>query len=196
MLALGTVVNNRGHVLTKASLLAGELVCQNAEGQTRAARIVKVLEKYDLALLKTDPRGLTPVTWQRGKSPAVGAFLATPSLEDRSPLIGVLSVAPRWIDRVKRKVTQGRSNPARTASARREFQNQLGGNLSQRRTGFPSALQHDTVLRPEQCGGPLFDLNGKAVGINIARAGRAASYAIPADELEALLRHLLTDKRE
>ena len=60
------------------------------------------------------------------------------------------------------------------------FQEEIGGRLSKRRTGFPLALQHDTVLQPNQCGGPLVDLDGKVVGINIARASRVASYALPA----------------
>ncbi len=59
------------------------------------------------------------------------------------------------------------------------FQNNLGGPLSNRRAGFPQVLQHDSVLRPNQCGGALVDLDGKAVGINIARAGRVESYALP-----------------
>lgn len=64
---------------------------------------------------------------------------------------------------------------------RAEFQNKLGGALSSRRTGFPMVLQHDTVLQPSECGGPIVDLDGRAVGLNIARAGRVESYALPAE---------------
>jgi len=79
---------------------------------------------------------------------------------------------------------------------RSEFQNSLGGNLSERRTGFPMAIQHDTLLMPRECGGPVVDLNGKVVGLNIARAGRVESYALPAatvrDTVDRLLRTELT----
>ena len=61
-----------------------------------------------------------------------------------------------------------------------DFQSFLGGELSFRRSGFSSVLQHDTFLLPEHCGGPLCDLEGRVVGINIARAERIASYALPA----------------
>jgi len=74
------------------------------------------------------------------------------------------------------------------------FQNRLGGRLSRRRTDFPSVFQHDTVLRPDQCGGPVLDLDGKAVGVNIARAGRVASYAIPASVVVPLLDDLKSGK--
>ena len=60
-----------------------------------------------------------------------------------------------------------------------ELMDSLGGPLSRRRGGFSSVLQHDSVLRPRDCGGAVVDLDGKAVGVNIARASRVASYALP-----------------
>ena len=57
-----------------------------------------------------------------------------------------------------------------------------GGPFSERRFGFSDVLAHDTVLLPIQCGGPLLDMEGRAVGINIARALRVASYALPAKD--------------
>jgi serine protease Do len=61
------------------------------------------------------------------------------------------------------------------------IQNRMGGDLSERRTGFESVIQHDSVLRPDECGGPAVGLSGKAIGINIARAGRTETYALPAE---------------
>ncbi len=77
---------------------------------------------------------------------------------------------------------------------RGEFQNQLGGKLSDHRTGFPMVLQHDTVLRPVDCGGPLVDLDGKVIGINIARSGRTETLAIPAETIKTLLDDLKSGK--
>lgn len=77
---------------------------------------------------------------------------------------------------------------------RSEFQNNLGGSLSTRRAGFPSVIQHDTVLKPSECGGPLVDLDGKVIGINIARAGRVESYALPASLIRPLLPELMSRK--
>jgi serine protease Do len=82
----------------------------------------------------------------------------------------------------------------RQGSERADFQNRLGNEMSNRRGGFPSILQHDTVLRPSECGGPLVDLDGKAVGINIARAGRVETYAVPADVVLALLPEMKAGK--
>jgi serine protease Do len=77
---------------------------------------------------------------------------------------------------------------------REDFQNTLGGQLSQRRAGFPLAIQHDTVLSPSQCGGPIVDIQGRAVGLNIARASRVGSYAIPSSEIQPLLEELKTGR--
>ena len=62
------------------------------------------------------------------------------------------------------------------------------GNLSEKTSGYPDAIQHDIPLPPQLCGGPLLDLNGKCIGINVSRAGRTKTYAIPADEIQAMLK--------
>lgn len=84
--------------------------------------------------------------------------------------------------------------PKSPDSERGDFQNTLGGPLSVRRAGFPLALQHDTVLTPEDCGGPLVDLDGRCVGINIARAGRVNSYALPTSIILPLVAELKAGK--
>ncbi len=66
-------------------------------------------------------------------------------------------------------------------------QERMGSALSNRRGGFPTILQHDTIIKPSDCGGPLVDLDGKVVGINIARAGRTETYAIPSEAVREVL---------
>jgi serine protease Do len=72
---------------------------------------------------------------------------------------------------------------------RQDLMNHMGSDVSERAEDFSLAIQHDTVLEPWQCGGPLVNLEGKAVGLNIARAGRVASYALPA----SLVKHIIQD---
>jgi serine protease Do len=57
-------------------------------------------------------------------------------------------------------------------------------------------LQHDTVLKPEECGGPIVNLDGKAIGINIARAGRVESYAIPSEAVLPILEELKREHKQ
>jgi S1-C subfamily serine protease len=61
-----------------------------------------------------------------------------------------------------------------------ENDSKVNGQRSTRLSGFEQVIQHDTVLNPHECGGPLVDSEGRFIGINIARAGRVVSYALPA----------------
>ncbi|MCA8982913.1 MAG: PDZ domain-containing protein [Planctomycetaceae bacterium] len=72
---------------------------------------------------------------------------------------------------------------------RQALMNRFGSDVSPRRTGFRSVFQHDTLMHPRDCGSPLVNLQGELLGVNIARAGRTDTYAIPIYEvLEAAAR--------
>jgi serine protease Do len=68
---------------------------------------------------------------------------------------------------------------------------EVNGHISARATGFQNVMQHDTVLLPHQCGGPLVDIEGNVVGLNIARNGRVASLAFHSRSLEPTIREML-----
>ena len=68
---------------------------------------------------------------------------------------------------------------------------QMSGDFSKRRSGFPRALQHDILSNSKTVGGPLLDLDGHCLGMNIARANRAESFAIPVEDLKALAEKLM-----
>ena len=72
---------------------------------------------------------------------------------------------------------------------------EVNGRVSARSTGFSNVFLHDTVLEPQQCGGPLVNLDGKVVGINIARAGRVSSYALPAQTVKPIVDSLLAQAK-
>ena len=59
-----------------------------------------------------------------------------------------------------------------------------GGPFSDRRAGFPVVIPHDSVIKPQQCGGPLLNSDGEVIGLNIARAIRVATYAVPIQEVK------------
>ncbi len=57
---------------------------------------------------------------------------------------------------------------------------QMSGPVSKRKDNFPIIIQHDLPLGRESMGGPIFNLNGKCIGLNIARVDRVTIYALPA----------------
>ncbi len=63
----------------------------------------------------------------------------------------------------------------------------MGGRGNSVADGFPVALQNDLLINPNEVGGPVVDIDGKAVALNIARAERTKTYAIPAYALTKLL---------
>ena len=68
---------------------------------------------------------------------------------------------------------------------------QMSGIFSLRRSGFPRVLQHDIIANKSSVGGPLLDLDGRCLGMNIARANRAESFAIPVEDLKELAERLM-----
>jgi serine protease Do len=92
-----------------------------------------------------------------------------------------------------RAVLAGRNlSPER--AARFKMMNRLGAIPSNRSGDFPWVFQHDSPLFPEQCGGPVLDLDGNVIGLNIARQGRIASFAIPSSQVQTILADLLRDE--
>ena len=55
-------------------------------------------------------------------------------------------------------------------------------------------LQHDTFLKPAEVGSPVVSLNGKAIGINIARAGRPQTLVLPSEVLVPILDEMKAGK--
>jgi S1-C subfamily serine protease len=74
----------------------------------------------------------------------------------------------------------------RLASRTKVLQNWEGedfanGGISLRTDNFPEVLQHDIPLFPADMGGPVATLEGKVVGINIARVDRVTTFALPVE---------------
>ncbi len=255
-LALGTIVDAGGFVLTKQSELQSPISCELSDGKTVSAYVYGVHQPTDLALLKIDASALPVASWSGRPAPEIGNWLVTVKGLDDMPAVGVVSVSERLIkpksgfmgvnlEQRDDHVVISNVNadtPAERAGVKKEdvvlavngetlneisaliekvqsyppgeeitlkllrdekeivldivlgdaeslnplfersnLQNTMGGNLlSKRRQNFPLAVQHDTILKPEDCGGPVVNIDGEVVGINIARQGRVASLMLPA----------------
>jgi serine protease Do len=90
------------------------------------------------------------------------------------------------------KVTLG-TRPKESDDRSTRMNNQ-GSVLSGRRAGFSEVLQTDMVLDAKDCGGPVVDLDGNVLGINIARAGRVETWVLPSEVIRPLLPDLKAGK--
>ena len=70
----------------------------------------------------------------------------------------------------------------------------MSDQASRRRSGFPKVIQHHIPLKYNVMGGPLLNLKGEAIGINIARVDRVTTFALPLEIIrEALEKALKTE---
>ena len=76
--------------------------------------------------------------------------------------------------------------------ARSNQQNTMSGTRSERRKDFPLAFRHDGYLVRTEVGGPVVNLDGKVVGINIARGGRVESLVLPNSVVFGVIEKLKT----
>ena len=271
-IALGTVVDSNGLILTKASEMRGSIGCKLNDGTILDAKVIGIDPATDLALLKVDAENLNVAQWSDDTTPVTGRWVATPKgTVDGQPTIGVVSVNSReippskpfigiqmrnepndggvvitmivadspadranlWVNdlitsidgepvknnesvrdqlgnydvndritlgvqrgekKMEIRLTLGEKDKIAPEYKRSILQNSMGSILSRRRKNFPDAFQHDSMLTSKTCGGPVVDLSGKIVGINIARSGRVESLAIPAYLAREIVESLKTGK--
>jgi serine protease Do len=133
------------------------------------------------------------VSGKQGKQIQIAdAEALTRTISGRKPGDTVVLKIRRGEEEMELKATLGKRPPG--LGSRGDFQNSLGSKLSKIRSGYPTVLQHDGVVLPDDCGGPLVDLDGHVIGLNIARAGRTESYAIPSEVIRSVLPELMSGK--
>ena len=74
------------------------------------------------------------------------------------------------------------------ANGRLEKMERMGGQVSQVRDSFTQVIQTDMRPKPNQVGGPVVDLQGRVLGITMARADRTRSFVMPAAAVVDLLK--------
>ncbi len=121
---------------------------------------------------------------------------------DKSQVVGTLSQMYPG-DTVQLTIVRGAARLEMDARLRdlrvlEETENdaRVNGPRNDRLSGFADVIQHDTVLNPDECGGPIMDIQGRVVGINIARAGRVVSYALPASVVMTETSGMLNEARD
>jgi serine protease Do len=251
LVALGTLVEPDGRVLTRLGALKGDIEVLGNDDQVYKAQVVGVHPNYDLAMLKIDAKGLPAVRFADANGPPAGHWVASVGIGEDPIAYGVVSVAARdprnekrllpmahapiWTgqgdagvvvgqvlskketdledgDVILRVGRKGVADPWTFTDALRDYKAGDTVELTVRRgkvdakakmrlvsppegkVRYPSVLQHDAHIRPDACGGPLVDLDGRMIGLNIARPNAYQSYAIPVEALKPLLRDLASGK--
>ncbi|MFV0457950.1 MAG: S1C family serine protease [Actinomycetales bacterium] len=169
----GFVLDSDGRILTNNHVVewaadSGQIRVIFSDGSESAATIVGRTVDYDLAVLKVDRTGLTPLPL--GDSDAV--VVGDPVIAVGAPLGLQSTVTTGIVSALHRPVVAGDS-PSNSA--------------------FISAIQTDAAINPGNSGGPLLNGRGEVIGINsaIARLPEAADsssgniglgFAIPSNQ--------------
>ncbi len=175
-------------VLSKSSLLMHDRLLEiEYRGKKHPATVHAHDPKSDLVLIRTKRLFSTPI-WHTGPTPPLGSiFLAT--TKDETSL-GVNSVKPRQIPaRPVPAKPRADGGPANYFSQRASA---LSGRLSTRRTELPECISHDAILFADDCGGPLYNLAGELMGINIAHFSRTTNYALTKSSIDAAVKRLMS----
>jgi serine protease Do len=165
------VVTNR-HVVADAKLNDIQILLMDG-------RVIFPTEKRedpdsDIAVLRVDDMGITPVQFGDSDSLDIGHFvlaMGSPFGLSNSVTLGIIS-----------------------AKGRRSLE------LPGRRVVNQDFLQTDAAINPGNSGGPLIDLNGRVVGINTAIASQSGGnegigFSIPSNLVKFVVTQLLENGR-
>jgi len=147
-LGSGVIVSREGFVLTNSHVVEGvtEIQVTLNDGRTVAGRIVGADPETDLAVVRIQAPGLTPITFGQSDQLKVGDVvlaIGDPFSVGQTVTMGIVSAIGREIN---------------AANA------------------FASFIQTDAAINPGNSGGALVDAGGNLVGINTLIYSRSGGY--------------------
>ncbi len=176
----GVVHTADGHIVTNAHVIedAVEIRVILSDGRTLEAEVVGADAESDLAVIKVDVAGLTPVRYADSGHVKPGQFaiaVGMPLGHDYTVTVGHVSAIGR-----------GNIYPS-DAFRDPEF-------LTQQRLSIQSFIQTDASINPGNSGGPLLNLHGEVLGINTivqGGIGGGFGFAIPAELVQRVASQLI-----
>ena len=172
-LGSGVIVNadeKGGYVLTNDHVVAGskDIQVAFADGRVLTAKVVGTDPESDLAVLRIEGKGLTPITLGQSEKAQVGDVvlaIGDPFGVGQTVTMGIVSALGR---------------------------NRLGVNR------YENFIQTDAAINPGNSGGALVDTNGNLIGINsviYSRTGGSLGigFAIPVSMAKDVLEQIIAE---
>lgn len=152
-LGSGVIISEDGYIVTNNHVVdnAEKLEVLLNDNSTYEARIIGTDDATDLALIKIDAKGLSPITFGDSEAVKVGEWVlavGNPFGFNSTVTAGIVSAKARSLGSNK------------------------GGNMS-----IESFIQTDAALNPGNSGGALVNLNGELIGINSMIYSNTGSYS-------------------
>jgi S1-C subfamily serine protease len=165
----GFIVSADGLILTNNHVVTGASTLTVTLDDTRQlpATVVTTDVAHDMALVKINASGLTPVTLGDSSKVQVGQLA-----------IAIGSPLGTFTDSVTQGIISG-TNRSIT----------VGDQATRSEESLSGLIQTDAAINPGNSGGPLLDASGAAVGIITATASDAqgVGFAIPINQAKSLI---------
>lgn len=161
----GFVVSDDGLIVTNAHVVDGATqigVKLGTDGKLQSAQVIATDASHDLALIKVDQTGLTPLKLADGANVGDNVFaVGSPFGLDQTLTTGIVS------------------------ALNRDIQAPDGSTIT-------GAIQTDAAINPGNSGGPLLDEDGQVIGVNSQIASQSGGstgvgFAISADTVKQFL---------
>ena len=172
-LGSGVIINadeKGGYVITNDHVVASskDIQVSFADGHVLAAKVVGTDPESDLAVLRIDGKGLTPITLGQSEKAQVGDVvlaIGNPFGVGQTVTMGIVSALGR---------------------------NRLGVNR------YENFIQTDAAINPGNSGGALVDINGNLIGINsviYSRTGGSLGigFAIPVSMAKDVMEQIIAE---
>jgi S1-C subfamily serine protease len=158
----GLIVTNNHVVMDTASLSV-----TLDSGKELTATVVKTDATHDLALIKVDATGLTPVAFGDSSNIQVGELA-----------IAIGSPLGEFTDTVTSGIVSGLDRSITVGESSSNFTEDLSG-----------LIQTDAAINPGNSGGPLLDANGSVIGMVTAASSSAQDigFAIPINQVKQFI---------
>jgi serine protease DegQ len=167
-LGSGVIVSREGYILTNEHVVEGvsDIQVTLSDSRTFAGKIVGSDPDTDLAVVRIQATGLTPITFGSSENAKVGDIvlaIGDPFSVGQTVTMGIVSAVGREI---------GTANP------------------------FGSFIQTDAAINPGNSGGALVDTNGNLIGVNTLIFSRSGGYqgigfAIPVSLAKKIMEQII-----
>jgi S1-C subfamily serine protease len=157
----GVILSADGYILTNRHVIenADTLSVALWDGRELDARLVRISDTTDLALIKVDATGLDAADIGDSAALAVG-----------QTAIAIGSPLGTYTETVTRGIVSGLDREVTVTDQQTRRQSTLKG-----------LIQTDAAINPGNSGGPLLDIAGSVIGINtaVATSAEGLGFAIP-----------------
>lgn len=185
----GVVIDEAGHIVTNAHVVTlggatteGNITIQTSTGETAPATLVGVDPTSDLAVIKTNLKGLQPITFADSDKTQVGDT----TIAIGSPLGLNSTVTTGIISALNRPITVQSSETAN--------QTTTNGRVAL------NVIQTDAAINSGNSGGALLNSNGDLIGVNVAIASAGENtgnigvgFAIPSNLAKQVVNDLISN---